>query len=80
MKVGRKIQTNKLFPWKKSRLKTSKAGFMRVLKRIVFFTKTVLTYCDHEKCLKFEAECREFAKMMRSPEQFIGTVKGQTFF
>ena len=29
---------------------------------------------------KFEAECREFAKMMRSPEQFIGTVKGQNIF
>ena len=43
---------------------------------------------DHEKNVpvieisffKFEAECREFAKMMRSPEQFIGTVKGQNIF
>ena len=27
---------------------------------------------------KFEAECREFAKIMRLPEQF--TVKGQNIF
>ena len=63
---SRPQNSDKLFPWKKKGLKTSKAGFMRVLKRIVFFTKTVLTYCDHEKCLKFEAECREFAKILRT--------------
>ena len=50
-------------------------------------TKTVLTssekklfYCDQEKLLKFEAECREFAKFLRSLEQFIQEVKGQNFF
>ena len=32
---------------------------------------------DREKLLKFEAEGREFAKILRSPEQFIQTVKGQ---
>ena len=32
---------------------------------------------DREKLLKFEAEGREFAKFLRSPEQFIQTVKGQ---
>jgi hypothetical protein len=30
-----------------------------------------------KKVLKFEAEGREFAKLLRSPEQFIQTVKGQ---
>jgi hypothetical protein len=30
--------------------------------------------------LKFEAEGREFAKMLRSQEQFIQTVKGQNIF
>ena len=30
-----------------------------------------------EKLLKFEAEGREFAKILRSLEQFIQTVKGQ---
>ena len=30
---------------------------------------------DQEKILKFEAEGREFAKILRSPEQFIQTVK-----
>ena len=30
-----------------------------------------------EKLLKFEAEGREFSKILRSVEQFIQTVKGQ---
>ena len=34
-------------------------------------------YSDREKLLKFEAEGREFAKSLRSHEQFIQTVKGQ---
>ena len=34
--------------------------------------------CDQEKLLKFEAEGREFAKYLRSLEQFIQTVKGHT--
>ena len=46
-----------------------------------FVTKIVLTYCekkcssDREKLLKFEAEGREFAKFLRSLEQFIQTVE-----
>ena len=32
---------------------------------------------DGEKCLKFEAEVREFAKFLRSLEQFIQPVKDQ---
>ena len=35
---------------------------------------------DREKLLKFEAEGREFAKFLRSVEQFIQTVKGQNNF
>ena len=35
---------------------------------------------DQEKLLKFEAEGREFAKILRSLEQFIQTVKGQKFW
>ena len=35
---------------------------------------------DREKLLKFEAEGREFAKCLRSLEQFIQTVKGQNNF
>jgi hypothetical protein len=35
---------------------------------------------DWEKLLKFEAEGREFAKILRSLEQFVGTVKGQNNF
>ena len=35
---------------------------------------------DREKLLKFEAEGREFAKILRSLEQFIQTVKGQSNF
>ena len=32
---------------------------------------------DPEKILKFKAEGREFAKVLRSLEQFVQTVKGQ---
>ena len=32
---------------------------------------------DQEKLLKFEAEVREFLKLLRLLEQFIKTVKGQ---
>ena len=35
---------------------------------------------DREKLLKFKAESREFAKFLRSLEQFIQTVKGQNNF
>ena len=45
-----------------------------------FVTKIVLAYCDREKLLKFEAEGLEFAKFLRSLEQFIQTVKCQTNF
>ena len=48
-----------------------------------FVSKIVLTYCekknyssDQEKLLKFEAKDREFAKVLRSEEQFIQTVRG----
>ena len=37
-------------------------------------------YSDREKNLKFEAEGREFAKILRSLEQFVRTVKGQNNF
>ena len=35
---------------------------------------------DREKLLKFDAEGREFAKVLRSLEKFIQTVKGQNNF
>ena len=35
---------------------------------------------DREKLLKFEAECREFTKNLRSLEQFVRTVKGENNF
>ena len=46
------------------------------------FWPTVRKNCssDREKLLKFEAEGREFAKILRSLEQFIGTVNGQIIF
>ena len=48
-----------------------------------FVIKIVLTYCekkyssDREKLFKFQAEGQEFAKFLKSLEQFIQTVKGQ---
>ena len=46
------------------------------------FRPTVRKNCpsDREKLLQFEAEGREFAKFLRSLEQFIQTVKGQNNF
>ena len=46
------------------------------------FWPTVRKNCssDREKLLKFDAEGREFAKHLRSLEQFIQTVKGQNNF
>ena len=35
---------------------------------------------DQEELLKFDAEGREFVKILRSLEQFIQTVKGQNNF
>ena len=35
---------------------------------------------DQEKRLKFKAEGREFAKILRSLEQFVQTGKGQNNF
>ena len=35
---------------------------------------------DQKKLLKYEAEGREFAKFLRSIEQFFQTVKGQNNF
>ena len=34
-------------------------------------------FSDREKLFKYEAEDREFAKNLRSLEQFVQTVKGQ---
>ena len=46
------------------------------------FLPTVRKNCasDRETLLKFEAEGQEFAKNLRSLEQFIQTVKGQNNF
>ena len=46
------------------------------------FWTTVRKNCssDREKLLKFKAEGQEFAKFLRSLEQFIQTVKGQNNF
>ena len=46
------------------------------------FWPTVIKNCssDWEKLMKLEAEGRDFAKCLRSLEQFIQTVKGQNNF
>ena len=37
-------------------------------------------FSDREKLFKFKAKGQEFAKILRSQEQFIQTVKGQNNF
>ena len=49
-------------------------------KLIWSFTVWINCSSDWEKLLKFETEGREFAKILRSLEQFILTVKGQNNF
>ena len=44
------------------------------------FWPTVRKKCSNDLILKFEAEGQEFAKFLRSLEQFIQTVKGQNNF
>ena len=69
------------FSWKCSWMKS-----IMLCQKWYFVTKIVLTYCEKKlfyssrKLLKFEAEGREFAKFLRSLEQFIHTVKGQNNF
>ena len=66
-------------------LQLRRSNYSTVNKRY-FVTEIVLTYyekkntSDREKLLKFEAEGREFAKVLRSLEQFIQTMKGQNNF
>ena len=60
------------------------ADVCKTSKKWYFFTEIVLTYCekncscDREKLLKVEAEGLEFAKFLKSLEQFIQIVKCQT--
>ena len=56
-------------------MKIHKGGTLCALKKWYFVTKIVLG-----KLWKFEAEGREFAKFLRSLEQFLQTVKGQNNF
>ena len=47
-----------------------------------FVTKIVLTYCEKIVLVIenfFEVEGQEFAKILRSLEQFVQTLKGQQF-
>ena len=60
-------------------LKETKRSKIKNRLQWYFDTKIVL-FSDQEKLLKFKAEGREFAKILRSLEQFIQTVKGQNNF
>ena len=68
------------------KVKRVKVIFMRKFKNGILLPKlflpTVRKNCstNREKLLEFEAEGREFAKILRSPEQFIQTVKVQNNF
>ena len=51
-----------------------------LLSKLFWFTVRRNCSSDWEKNLKFEAEGREFAKLLRSLKQFYQTVKGHKFF
>ena len=59
-------------------IKTTKFGIL--LPKLIYPTVRKKCSSDREKSLKFEAEGREFAKFLRSLEQFIQTVTGQNNF
>ena len=62
----------------------SKCKMHKHFHKTIFFKRlnTVRKKCssDRGKLLKFETEGREFAKFLRSLEQFIQTVTGQNNF
>ena len=58
----------------------SLVGFGILLPKLLWPTMRKKNCSDWEQLLKFEAEGREFAKFLRSLEQFIQTVKGQNIF
>ena len=66
------------FQWYESSLGEERFGIL--LPKL--FLATVRKNCstDRDKLLKFKVEGREFAKILRSLEQFIQTVKGQNNF
>ena len=59
-------------------VETQRNGIL--LPKLFWHTVRKLCSMDWEKLLEFEAEGREFAKFLRSLEQFIQTVKGQNNF
>ena len=71
-----------LKPWESHMKNKSKSSNNK--KIWYFVTKIVLTYCEkpliEEKKTKLEAEGQEFAKVLRSLEQFDLTVKVQNKF
>ena len=60
------------------KLRKVKNGIL--LPKLFWLTVRKICSSDREKLLKFEAEGREFSKILRSLEQFIQTVKGQNNF
>ena len=77
------------FHWNKTQVRAWNVFLSNVILfyvQMVFCLQIVLTNWekngsrDREKLLKFETEGQEFAKFLRSQEQFIQTVKGQNNF
>ena len=52
-------------------------GIKYLIQSTTHFMKFLLCSSDREKLLKFEAKGEEFAKILRSLEQFFQIVKGQ---
>ena len=55
-------------------------GIGILLPKLFWPTVRKFFFTDREKLLKLEAEGQEFAKILRSLEQFVQTVKGQNNF
>ena len=76
-----KFEKRRSFKWAWARTNCcpTKKKWYLVIKIVLNYVRKNCSI-DREKLLKLEAEGREFAKILRSLEQFIQTVKGENNF
>ena len=74
------LKEKKKKPIIKMKKVAKKARYGILLPKLFWLTVRKNCSSDKDKLLKFEAEGREFANILRSLEQFIQTVKGQNNF
>ena len=79
-KIDKSIYFNDICKHKKLKEKWNCNGIGILLPKLFWPPMRKKCSSDREKLLKFEAKSQEFAKFLRSLEQFIQTVRGQNYF